>query len=346
MPKSGIVAVLALALGLSSPYTAARELLRILTWPGYADQDLVQEFEKRFDVDVEVTMVASDDELWSRLSANRGGNFDVFAANTAELQRYINSGISVPLNLQNIPNTRNQTPRFRKLADIPGLVHDDKVYAIPYTFSEMGLIYNRKLVKRAPDSMTAMWDPQYRGQVLIFNGSAHNFSLTALTLGIRNPFQLDDRQFSETLQRLRLLRRNIQGMYNRPEEAVELFREHPIALIYGNYGTQQLQLLRKAGADVGYVIPREGALAWLDCWGVSAGAKNRALAEAWINYTLTPAVSGQLPSRQGLANTIDSKSSTTTSDNDRLVWLQPVENFEKRAQFWERIRAGYQNRKF
>lgn len=346
MTRSLCIALVSLMLSALAGSAVARETLRVLAWPGYADQDVVSEFEKRFDAEVHVTFVSSDDDLWNRIKANKGGNFDVFAVNTAELQRYIAAGLAVPIDMQDIPNGKNQLPRFRNLSTIPGLVHGGKVYAVPYTYSEMGLIYNRKLVKEPPASMTAMWDPRYKNQVLAYDGSNHNFSLTALSLGIRNPFMLDERTFAQTLQRLRLLRKNIGGLYSTPEEAVNKFREKPIALLFANYGTQQVQALRKVGMDVGYVIPKEGALAWLDCWTITAGAKNRALASAWINYTLSPAVSGLLPARQGLANTIDAASSPSTTDRDRLVWLESVENFERRTFFWDRIRSGFQSGKF
>ena len=61
------------------------------------------------------------------------------------------------------------------------------------------------------------------------------------------------------------LRRNVLGFYAQPDDATELFIRHRVALLFANYGMQQVQSLRAAGADVDYVIPREGALAWLDC---------------------------------------------------------------------------------
>ena len=63
------------------------------------------------------------------------------------------------------------------------------------------------------------------------------------------------------------LRRNVLGFYNQPEESVALFKRHGAALMYANYGAQQLLLLKAQGVDAGYVIPREGALPW-----ISAGA--------------------------------------------------------------------------
>ena len=41
----------------------AATVLRVLAWPGYADPDFVEVFEKRHGVKVEITTVASDDVL-------------------------------------------------------------------------------------------------------------------------------------------------------------------------------------------------------------------------------------------------------------------------------------------
>src|ERR1035437_8092863 len=87
-------AVLIILLALSLPAYAV-ETLRVLAWPGYADNDLVKNFEKRFDVHVEVSFVSSDDMLREKISANQGGDFDVFAANTAEMQHYISQRLVV-----------------------------------------------------------------------------------------------------------------------------------------------------------------------------------------------------------------------------------------------------------
>lgn len=333
------------ALSLLAGPAVAMEPLRILTWPGYADQDLVREFERRHKVRVEVTFVGTDDALWEKLTGNGGGHFDVLAANTAELTRFIDNGFVAPLDLANIPNTRHQLPRFRDLASIPGIHRGGRVYAVPYTYAEMGLIYNRRLVSEAPKSMGALWDPRYRGRVLAYDGSTHNFSLAALLLGLRNPFHMEERDFGRAVDKLIELRHNVLTFYTLPEEAVELFRENQVALVFANFGDQQVKQLRNAGADIGYVIPREGALAWLDCWAVAKGTPNKKLAEAWIDFTLERPVSRALTQRQGLANTIDPSASGVAADS-RIVWLEPVEDPVRRAALWNRIVSGDRPGKF
>ena len=322
--------------------TLAAETLRVLSWPGYVTPEAVRIFEQTHKVNVELLTISTDDELWARASENAGKNFDVMAVNTAELRRYISAKIVTPVTSARIPNTQHQLRRFRHTENIPGLTEEGETYAIPYTYSAMGLIYNRKLVTQPPTSMTAFWDPQWRGKFLIYNAGTHNFSFTALTLGIKTPFKLAREQFSRTLMRLVALRDNEPRFYTRPEEVVEQFGERDVALVYGNYGDQQVRQLRQAGFDVGMVIPEEGALAWLDCWAILRETPNQRLAEAWINYMLTPAVSGQLVEHQGLANTLRSSTPASMRHADKLVWIEPVEDNATRAKYWERILSGMQ----
>ncbi|WP_296815743.1 extracellular solute-binding protein [Thiobacillus sp.] len=137
----------------------AMETLRVLAWPGYADADLVTIFEQRHGVHVEVTLVDNDDVLREKMAADQGAHFDVIAANTAEMVHYIDSGLIQPIDTQNIPNLRKQLPRFRPLSTIPGITRAGRVYAIPYTYSEMGLIYDRRRFKTAPSRYADLWDP-------------------------------------------------------------------------------------------------------------------------------------------------------------------------------------------
>ena len=331
--RRGAATVAAAMLG-----TAARaaESLRVLAWPGYADADIVKAFEDRHKVAVQVSIVGSDENLWERVRANRGGDFDVFAVNTAELKRYVDAGLVVPLNLAGIPKIAQQQPRFRDRAAIPNIARGADVFAVPYTYSEMGIIYDRQQVKEPPRSIAALWDPRFKGRVLAYDTGGHNFSIAAQALGKPNPFQLAEADIADAARHLVALRRNVLTFYTLPEESVQLFRDHRAALLFANYGTQQVQLLKKAGADIGYAIPQEGALAWLDCWTVTRGARNKALAESWIDHMLDKSVARALTERQGLANTIDAGDDR----RNKIVWLEPVEDANRRSTLWTRIVSG------
>ncbi|MBP0590112.1 extracellular solute-binding protein [Paraburkholderia sp. LEh10] len=345
-PKRFVDSVIFFVFGclLLTQASAGENVLRVLAWPGYADADVVKQFEARYHAKVEVTLVDSDEALWDKMHQGAQPQFDVLAANTAEIQRYGHDNLLAPLDLASLPNTRRQLPRFRALSSIDGITRHGTVYAIPFTYSTMGLIYDRKQVSGVPHSMNELWNPRYRGKVLDYNSAQHNFSFTALALGYPDPFRLNGAQIQTITRKLIDLRRNLLTYYNLPEEAAAFFVQHKAALMFGNYGTQQVELLRRAGADVGYVIPDEGVLAWLDCWSMTSAAANRPLALAWINYMLEPDVSRLLTQRQGLANTLSESPGNT--EKSHIVWIHPVEDIQKRELLWSRIVSGDRPERF
>lgn len=329
---------------------ADKGALRVLAWPGYAEPEVVRSFTARTGVRVEVTVVDTDEALWQKLQAagkvNGNGNgtdgFDVFAVNTAELQRYVAGNLVQGIDVKRIPNTRLQLPRFRDRAAIPGLVRQgtrgEQVFGIPFTYSAMGLIFDKRQLREPPTSMAALWDPALQGKVVIYNGGTHNFSLAAMALGWGSPFHYSDTQWQAGADKLIALRRNAVAVYTQPAESARMFMRHHAALMFANYGMQQLHLLKAAGADVGYAIPADGALAWLDCWAIPRNAPHRNLAHAWIDHLLGTEASTLLVTRQGLSSTVSE--ADPQGSQARLLWLAPVEDAMRRETLWRRIRSG------
>ena len=82
-------------------------VLRVLAWPGYAEPEVVKAFETRTRARVELTTVDTDEAQWQKITDPSGPGFDVFAVNTAELQRYLASNRVQPIDTTRIPGTLN-----------------------------------------------------------------------------------------------------------------------------------------------------------------------------------------------------------------------------------------------
>ncbi len=78
---------------------AFAESLRVLAWDGYADKDWVKEFTAKTGIGVDVVFIGSDDEIWAKIKGSEGKDFDVFAVNTAQLQRYIAADLVLPIDI-------------------------------------------------------------------------------------------------------------------------------------------------------------------------------------------------------------------------------------------------------
>lgn len=320
----------------SSRAFAAKEL-RVMAWQGYADDDWVTEFEEQTGAKANIVFIGTDDEIWAKIKGSEGKDFDVFAVNTAQLQRYIDGGLTTPHDLSKLPNQKEVLPRFRDLSQVRGVMRDGKVHSIPFCFDSIGIIYDKDKVSPAPDSFEIFWDEKYKGKILAYDNGEHNFSFTALTLGIEDPFHLSDEQMGKIKEKLSALKRNVLSFYTTPDEALQLYKSNDVALIWANYGQQQVKAMKDAGANIEYVNPKEGALAWLDTWAMTNGVQDADLAEAWVNFLLQKKIAKQLSERTGFGNTVVETGSAGA--NDKLVWLDFVEDPTKRSDLWNEIKA-------
>jgi putative spermidine/putrescine transport system substrate-binding protein len=317
---------------------ASAETLRVLAWDGYADPDWVKEFIAETGIDTKVVFIGSDDEIWAKIKGSEGKDFDVMAVNTAQLQRYIDAKLVTPWDLSAIPNQKTVLPRFADLSKIRGETRDGKVYGIPFAFDSIGLIYDTDKVKPAPTSMSVLWDPKYRGKVLAYDNGEHNFSFTALTMGVADPFHLTADQVTAAKSKLIDLKKNVLSFYTTADEAQQIYQNNDVALIWANYGQQQLKALQKVGAHVAYINPSEGALSWLDNWAMTSGVRDQTAAAKWVNFLLQKKISGALSERQGFGNTVTPSGSA--GDSDKLVWLDSVEDPTKRSDLWNEVKAA------
>src|SRR3546814_19882593 len=96
MTTGRLCAVLMAATMLTAATAAQAETLRILTWGGYAPDELVQKFEEKYpDIDVEVTL-SNNEEMIAKLRANVGAGFDLAQPShdriyPAQLEYYLRS---------------------------------------------------------------------------------------------------------------------------------------------------------------------------------------------------------------------------------------------------------------
>lgn len=337
--KRLLTAVAAAGLGMGLAVSAAlAENLRVLAWDGYADQDWVKEFTATTGIGVDVIFIGSDDEIWAKIKGSEGKDFDVFAVNTAQLQRYIQAGLVSPIDVDKLSNQKDVLPRFRDLSAVGGVTSEGKVYGIPFCFDSIGLIYDTDKVKPAPTSMSVLWDPAYKGKVLAYDNGEHNVSFTALLLGDKDPFHLSADEMAVVKSKLIELKHNVLTFYTTADEAQQIYQNNDVALIWANYGQQQVKALQKIGAHVAYVNPKEGALAWLDNWVISKGVRDKAAAEKWIDFMLSKKVGTELSERTGFGNTVTETGSA--GGDDKLVWLQLVEDPLKRSDMWNEVKAA------
>lgn len=335
--KSAMITAFAAVMWASPGYA---ETLRMLTWEGYADADYIKEFEAETGAKVQVTFVGDDAEIWAKVRGSNGQDADLICTNVGQLQRYVDAGLLAPINLDKIPNREGFLDRFRDLGKLPGVVHDNKTYMIPFQYGAYMLAYNPDLVDKPPTSWSVLWDPKYKGKVLTHDSGEYNYTIAAILDGAADPYHLSDEQLQKYKTKLIELKRQLLSFYSFSDEAVQQYKNNDVAVMVAGYGQQMIKAMKDTGAKVEAVIPKEGAPVWLDSMAITAAASPERveLAHKWINFSLSKKIAQAMSDRLHNGSTVIDTGAIGA--NDKVFWVKAVENPTGRSDLWNEIKAA------
>lgn len=104
----GLIVLIAFPGGLA----ANDKILSVLNWSEYLDDDLVAEFERRYEVDVQFTYFESSDDRDRIMAENDGAGFDLVLAEDASIRALSLLGWLQPFDEREVPNLRHLDPRW------------------------------------------------------------------------------------------------------------------------------------------------------------------------------------------------------------------------------------------
>jgi putative spermidine/putrescine transport system substrate-binding protein/spermidine/putrescine transport system substrate-binding protein len=314
--------------------SAAAQQVRLFSFEGYAEPEWVAPFEEATGCEVEATYTGSVDEMFARMVGSDGADFDLISIDTSLFGRYHEQGLIVPFDLAKLPNTANLLPAFQTVDEA---MIDGDTYGIPIAWGSLGLIYDTEVFPDGVESWDALWDSANAGRVLALDDANNNVTNAAIVLGLPDPFNLSDDDFEAVKQKLIDQRQYLISYYAGFEEGVNMWESSDAALMF-SMGEFQAVDLKERGYDIVYSIPEEGGIGWLDTWAMSKGVQDTECVHAWVDHFLDPATGATMTELKGYGNTTSESEGLDYADS--LVWLRPVEDFDRRVQVWNEVKAA------
>ena len=255
--------------------------LNVYNWGEYISDgsegslDVNKEFEKRYGITVNYSNYESNENMYNKLQSG-GANYDVIIPSDYMIAKLIEEDMLAELDFSNIPNYKYVLEKYR------GLYYDlDNKYTVPYTVGMVGLIYNTKVVKEAPDSWGVLWDERYAGEILMFNNPRDAFGVAQCYLGQSiNTESLED--WDKAIEALKeqnpiVSSYDMDEIFNKMENG-----EAALAPYYaGDFLT-----MYDVNPDLAFVYPKEGVNFFVDAMCVPKNAENKEAAELYINFML------------------------------------------------------------
>lgn len=262
--------------GKPSSSTGEEPKLNFYNWDTYIGETTLEDFRAATGVDVNMTLFATNDELFAKLKAGNPG-FDVIVPSNEFVTRLSQAGLLQALDHTKIPNLKNVDPTFMNPDYDPG-----RKYSVPYTWLVLGIGYRKSRVDGVPDSWKWLFDSdRYKGRIALLSESADLIRLAAKYKGV-SLNNIPTELLGPIEQMLLKQKPFVRAFHDDNGQDMLLSREVDLVLEYNGDIAQAM----KEDDDIGFVVPREGSLLNSDTLCIPTGAPRPNNAHAFINYLL------------------------------------------------------------
>src|SRR5689334_6400493 len=258
--------------------------LNLVLWDGYTDKSWVDPFTQATGCKVNLHPAGSSDEMVSLMKDGGGGQWDMVSASGDADLRLIYGGDVVPVNTDLIPDWSSNFGSFFKSPPYNTIngVH----YGISLQWGPNTLLYSTKKFPNKPTSWQVIYDPANKGLITVPDNpiqiadAALYLSKTQPSLGIKDPYELTQKQFDAAVALLKQQQPLIKHYWALATDEINLFQNGDV--VVGAAWPYQTIQLKAAGAAVDETIPQEGATGWADTWMIAKKAQHPNCAYMWI----------------------------------------------------------------
>ncbi|MBR5308209.1 MAG: ABC transporter substrate-binding protein [Clostridia bacterium] len=246
--------------------------------------DVVGAFEKISGIKVNYTNYATNEDMYAKFKSGATSVYDVVIPSDYMIDKMIEEDMLEEINYDNIPNYQYIDEKFKSPDyDNTGEGGTAK-FSVPYTWGTVGIIYNKKYItEEEASTWDILWNPEYKGQILMFSNSKDAFAIGLKKLG----YSMNTTNMEEIAEASVLLREqkpNVQTyVMDQIFDKMQL-EEAWIAPYYAGDALTMIENAAKNDIELGFAFPKEGTNIFIDAMCIPKGSRNKEAAEAFINF--------------------------------------------------------------
>lgn len=278
----------------------AERVVNVYNWYDYIKPEMLRQFQAQTGIQVHYSVFDSNETLAAKLLAGHSG-YNVVFPSASYLQMLQRAGAIATLDKSRLPNLANMDPMI--MAELarhdPGNAH-----AVVYAWGITGFAYDeaqiRSRLPQAPvDSWSMLFDPKVAAHfadcgIGLYESPAVIVASMLAWLG-EKPDSEDPKVLERAGAALMAVRPYIRKIGS--DSLVAQLAEGDLCLIIASNGdAQQVQeRVRIAGSNraIGYSMPREGAVMWIDTAAIVADAPHPDNARRFLNFLMDAGVAAQ-----------------------------------------------------
>lgn len=256
-------------------------VLNIFTWEGYIDYStVIQPFEEETGIKVNYATFASNEEMYEKLSAVNGGDYDIILASDYMVNKVREDGLMQKFDAEIVDNYANLNPAFTSQFFDP-----TNEYVVPYVAGIPLIVYNPDMVEKEIKGFNDLWDPALADTLGLIDDARVTLGMVLLSMG-QSMNTTDEAILAEAAAKLDALKANI--------HVLEYENLHNY-LVSGDIGvaytfTPFVGMALDANPDLKVVWPKEGLGIGIDSCFIPVNAPHAQNANMFLEFLLRPEI--------------------------------------------------------
>ena len=270
------------AVPLAGRYAAAQAApLNLFTYPTFASEAIIAAGRSQ-GLEVKATIYSGADEMIAKL---RGGGTRLYDM-VVPLHTYVSvaadADLIEPMDPAKFSNLGQVTKQFTTISDWSP---KGKFYGVPFVWGANAVAYNFAETGDI-DSLKLLFEGKFKGRVAMRDDVEDAISVGALYLGMKDPFNLDEKALQEVKKVLIQQKAMNRAYWRNIADLRSMFANGEVVIAWATLSV--VAPLRKSNFDIRWMWPKEGALGWTEGIAAVKGTKNHAGVEAYANFTISP----------------------------------------------------------
>ncbi len=325
-----------------TPAPTPAGVLNFANWPLYIDTDdkdktkhkTIEDYQKATDSKVSYTEDIQDNvsffgKIQPVLAAGQDTGYDLIVVTDWLVTKMAGLDYLETIDVQS--SVPNFIEHGGKKYQNPGY-DPNNAHSVPWQSGLTGIAYNPTLTKREITSFQDLLDPAFKGKIGMFTEMRDTMNLALLGIGVKPvDATIDDVKNAQKklLDQAPLVRQYYDNSY------ADALASGDLAITMAWSGDVfQLQF---DNPDLKFVVPKEGAILWVDNMTIPAHAKHPADAQQMMNFVYQPEIAAQIteyvnyicpvPEAQAIIKQ-HAKDATDAGDSETADYLNAVGDSE------------------
>ncbi|MBO7392543.1 MAG: spermidine/putrescine ABC transporter substrate-binding protein [Verrucomicrobia bacterium] len=274
----GCIALLAASTAFLTSCGQKKTVLRIYSWGDYFAQDILDDFEKKYDCTIQLDEFDSNESMYAKVKAG-GGGYDLIVMSTYTAKLMYEQGM-----LEKMDHSKLATADKYFDKKYEHLTLDPKLeYTVPYFASFTGIGYDSEKVKDFEPTWAMFEREDLKGRTSLLDDHREVIGCALITLGY-DVNETDQAKIDQAVELANKWKKQI-AKFGVDDTKQSLASGE--FLMIQTYSGDVLQVSMEK-PSIKFVIPKEGTTFTFDNFTIMKDSKNKDLAYEFINFIYEP----------------------------------------------------------